>query len=385
MKHRSEWPVELRALLVCCGLVLADRCCLGPAEAVGVNYLSGKALGVSIHLIQVDPRLPNVRISPGVCPRFPQGKEDFQSFLARTRPRAAITAAPVDVHLGRPPIDILIGGRLVNQGPRGTVALFGEAGQIQLQRIAPDGTRAWGSCPAALGGGPKLLTRGGIDIQVQEEGFLDPADLREVPHTALGLTAEGLLLLVQVREPVDLFQLAAIMKRLGCVEAMNLWSGEDCGLAYDGQILSDPGRPITHALLVYDDLQAYQAAQPELLPSVSPAVGPPGPRAPGPSPGRAPIRIVQPVEGVLITTPVLVRAVIQPQPEKTYVGFYIDGEFCSASNVPPYDFRFDPCRFEEGEHTLEARLYTQNWELLGQDRITLKVGRSPQEGDGPAR
>lgn len=375
------------ALQVGGGLLLAALFCLSPAEAVGVNYLSGKALGVSIHLIQVDPRLPNVRISPAVCPRFPQGKEDFKSLLDRTRPRAAITGAPVDVHLGRPPIDIVIGGRLVNQGLRGTVALFGEEGQVQLQRIPPDGSRAWGPCPAALGGGPKLLTRGEIDLQAREEGFLDLADLREVPHTALGLTAEGLLLLVQVREPVDLFQLAAIMKRLGCVEAMNLWSGEDGGLAYDGQVLSDPGRPITHALLVYDDLRAYEAAQPELLPQGSLAVGPrnlpASPSSPAREP-RSPIRIVQPVEGTLVTTPVLVRALVQPQPEKVYVGFYVDGEFRSASNVPPYDFRFDPRRFEEGEHAIEARLYTQNWELIAQDRLTLKVGRPPQEKEAPA-
>lgn len=372
------------ALQVGGGLLLAGLFCLGPAEAVGVNYLSGKALGVSIHLIQVDPRLPNVRVSPAVCPRFPQGKEDFKSLLDRTQPRAAITGAPVDVHLGRPPIDIVIGGRLVNQGLRGTVALFGEEGQIQLQRIAPDGSRAWGPCPAALGGGPKLLTRGEIDIQAREEGFLDLADLREVPHTALGLTGEGLLLLVQVQEPVDLFQLAAIMKRLGCVEAMNLWSGKDGGLAYQGQVLSDPGRPITHALLVYDDLQAYEAAQPELLPQASPSAEPRSLPTPPPSQGRAPIRIVQPVEGTLVTTPILVRALVQPQPEKVYVGFYVDGEFRSASNVPPFDFRFDPRRFEEGDHAIEARLYTQNWELIAQDRLTLKVGRPSQEKEAPA-
>jgi hypothetical protein len=363
----------------------------GPAEAVGVNYLSGHALGVPVRLVRVDPHLPNVRITPAVCPNFPRGQEDLAALIARTKPRAAITGTPIDVHLGRPPADLVIGGQTVNLGERGTAACFGEGGQIELQRIIPGAARNWWPYQAVLGGGPKLLTQGMIDIRPHDEGFHDPAELREATHTALGLTKEGFLLLVHVPEPVDLFQLAAMMKRLGCVEAMNLWSGEPCGLAYDGQILSDPGRPLTHALLVYDDLDAYAAAQPQLIPGPTegprlaqgsaPTGGvttpPPTPREPPP-----PIRIVQPPTGTVVTEAIPVRAAVQPQQQRTYTVFYLDGEFRAASNVPPYEFRFDPRHVKPGEHTVEARLYTNNWELLAQDRITLTVAPAEEKKDG---
>lgn len=384
---QSRWPSPQQ---VSVGLLLLGSLRLSPVAAVGVNYLSGNALGVPVHLIQVDLRLPNVRVSPAVCPHFPRGREDFKSFLARTQPRAAITGAPVDVHLGRPPVDIVIGGQVVNRGQRGTIALFGREGQMQLQRSVPGERWVGGPDQSGLGGGPKLLSQGAIDIQADKEGFTKPSDVAEALHTALGLTHEGMLLLVHVREAVDLFQLAAIMKRLGCVEAMNLWSGETCGLAYNGSIISDPKGPITHALVVYDDPQAYAAAQPQFLPGLSPAVQS-GPTfgsdlresvAPPASTGREalrPIRIIQPAEGTLVTETVLIRALAQPRPARTYIGFYVDGEFRSASNVSPYEFRFNPRQFQEGEHTIEARLYNQNWEFIAQDRITLKVGRPPQE------
>ena len=117
----------------------------------------------------------------------------------------------------------------------------------------------WEKIDAAIGGGP-MLVQGG-EASVGDEGFAPKAFVAaRHPRTAIGRTAEGDLLLVTVdgRSTISvgasLSELASTMRRLGCVEAMNLDGGGSTAMAAVGLTVNRPSdgreRAVADALMV---------------------------------------------------------------------------------------------------------------------------------------
>ena len=99
----------------------------------------------------------------------------------------------------------------------------------------------------ALGAGPTLLVDGEIQITGTQEGFQPDVLYGRAPRTALGLTADGKLLLVVVDGRAEGFssgmtleELAFFMKELGAVSAMNLDGGGSSTLVVGGWVLNRP-------------------------------------------------------------------------------------------------------------------------------------------------
>ncbi|MEM3433288.1 MAG: phosphodiester glycosidase family protein [Candidatus Methanomethyliaceae archaeon] len=108
----------------------------------------------------------------------------------------------------------------------------------------------WLSAREVLGCGPLLVKNGQVVVDPPREGFDDPKVLTlACARSAVGLTPDGRLLLVTCRQ-ATIARLAAAMKALGCVDAMNLDGGASSGLWFRGSYLTTPGRPISNALLL---------------------------------------------------------------------------------------------------------------------------------------
>lgn len=118
-----------------------------------------------------------------------------------------------------------------------------------------------GPVRAALGAGPALLIDGEVRITGVEERFQRDVLASRAPRTALGLTGDGKLLLVVVDGRAEGFssgmtleELAAFMKELGAVSAMNLDGGGSATLVVSGRVLSRPSgsaeRAVASLLLV---------------------------------------------------------------------------------------------------------------------------------------
>ncbi len=109
-----------------------------------------------------------------------------------------------------------------------------------------------------LGGGPALVAGGAVVTSAVDL----PGDFyRAHPRTAVGLTADGRLLLVVVdgRQPgysrgMTLRQLAELMRRLGARSALNLDGGGSAEMVVNGVVASRPSdrreRPVANALVV---------------------------------------------------------------------------------------------------------------------------------------
>ncbi|MDH4197904.1 MAG: phosphodiester glycosidase family protein [Candidatus Aminicenantes bacterium] len=114
-----------------------------------------------------------------------------------------------------------------------------------------------------LGGGPVLL-RGGAPVAAADTGeYAAGFRLERHPRTAVGARADGRLILVTVdgRQPalsvgMTIDELTALMKELGCREAINLDGGGSTTMVIRGKVVNHPSdaageRPVGDALLVF--------------------------------------------------------------------------------------------------------------------------------------
>lgn len=118
---------------------------------------------------------------------------------------------------------------------------------------------SWDLVEQAVGGGPWLLRGGSEFIDFKDEGFSASFSSARHPRTALGLTADGKLLMVTVdgrqaiSAGVGLPDLSRLMKRLGAVDAINLDGGGSTTIAVRGMLLNSPSggeeRPVANALV----------------------------------------------------------------------------------------------------------------------------------------
>ncbi|MBL8768540.1 MAG: phosphodiester glycosidase family protein [Planctomycetes bacterium] len=110
-------------------------------------------------------------------------------------------------------------------------------------RLPPERWRVWDVIDAVQAG-PVLVRDGAVDVTDDEEVFFGSTIPLVHPRSAVGITAEGdlILLVVEGRRPesrgVDLPELALILDELGCVEALNLDGGGSSTLVVDGERLN---------------------------------------------------------------------------------------------------------------------------------------------------
>ncbi|MFW5697221.1 MAG: phosphodiester glycosidase family protein [Fimbriimonadaceae bacterium] len=114
--------------------------------------------------------------------------------------------------------------------------------------------------PYAIGGGPMLINDGEINVPWRQGNFQSDFAERRHPRTAIGIKADGDLLLVAVdgrqsmSDGATLSEIARIMRRLGAVEALNLDGGGSTSLNVGGVNLNrlrESERPISNALLIF--------------------------------------------------------------------------------------------------------------------------------------
>ena len=104
----------------------------------------------------------------------------------------------------------------------------------------------WTKVTQAVGGGPWLVKDRRIHITAEQEKFNRAfSDVRH-PRTAVGVTSAGELLLVAVdgRQSISrgatLAEMAAIMQRLGAVQAINMDGGGSTALSVRGAVANSP-------------------------------------------------------------------------------------------------------------------------------------------------
>jgi exopolysaccharide biosynthesis protein len=121
----------------------------------------------------------------------------------------------------------------------------------------------WSNTVHVVGGGPYLVSRGEIVLNEKAEGFTARSGIGGVaPRTAVGMTAPGrfIWLVADGRQRdskgLSLWELAALVKEIGVIEAINLDGGGSTTLVLNDQIINSPSdsggaRKVSTALVLY--------------------------------------------------------------------------------------------------------------------------------------
>lgn len=170
------------------------------------------------------------------APKVPSN--GMQILLRNHRVVAVSTSIPLEI----PKDGVVISG--VNSPAMATLSSLTQGQPVQLNVYTlPD----WSGMKHAIGGGPWLVKDGRpfVDLHAQHFGARS-LGYRE-PRSAVGVLPDGKLLLVAVdgRQPrvsvgMTLDELARLMQRLGCVQAMNLDGGSSTQMAVNGKIINAP-------------------------------------------------------------------------------------------------------------------------------------------------
>jgi exopolysaccharide biosynthesis protein len=124
----------------------------------------------------------------------------------------------------------------------------------------------------AVGGGPRLVRAGKVEIDWKSEGFDKSFAETPAPRTAIGVKADGRLLIVTVdgrqkgySDGMSLGELAKLMIKFGAVDAVNMDGGGSTTIVVDGSVRNRPSdgqeRAVTNSLAVMaegsEDSPAY--------------------------------------------------------------------------------------------------------------------------------
>ena len=108
---------------------------------------------------------------------------------------------------------------------------------------------SWPGYQMVMQGGIRLVENGKSTVYPRSQGFRHNDLFRPAARTAIGIHDDTLVMLA-VTKPILLSKLAAVMKGIGCTEAMTLDGGPSTGLAIGKSIIVNPGRQLPTVLMV---------------------------------------------------------------------------------------------------------------------------------------
>ena len=203
-----------------------------------------------VHVITVDLYDRSLMVVPMLAYDTPGRRRSFIGFMADYQPLAQITGSYFSLKSALPIGDIVISGEIRYRGPVGSALALTATNEAQIVNIPYGWTYSWPGYENVLQGGLRLVQNGKYAVYPHDQGFRDPGLFRHATRTAVGLTPAHKLLLVAINKEILLSELAAIMKGLGCRDAMTLDGGTSTGLAYGDDVILTPGRTLSNVLMV---------------------------------------------------------------------------------------------------------------------------------------
>ncbi len=257
-KYKKIYTILLTALTICSG-------CISYAKNTGLSRTT--ACGIPLLILKVDLQDPGVKVT-GVLAQGGNGhSESFDSMIHRTHPTAAFTGTFFCPHSLIPVGDLVVNGHLQHRGGVGTGFCLTEDNQCDFIQPGHRYQRVdWSAYDFVCCAGPRLLHEGSYALNPKSEGFHDRHLLGTATRLAVGLTEDNKLLFVATRHPVQLGRLAKAMKKIGCIEAMNLDAGSSLGFYNNAKVYMHPQRKLTNLILIYDDKSRYERFKSRLTP-----------------------------------------------------------------------------------------------------------------------
>lgn len=107
-----------------------------------------------------------------------------------------------------------------------------------------------------ISGGPRLVTKGSINITADEENFKNDVKNTQAARTAVGITKDGKLIFLVIEKNnssigASLSELANLMLKIGAYNAMNLDGGGSSTMVVNKKAVNTRDeRPVCNAIII---------------------------------------------------------------------------------------------------------------------------------------
>jgi hypothetical protein len=245
--------IALGGMLAVCSLsVAADQPAVryktltygnGNYRAVIADMSSGKVVAEAVHT----PRLTSAR-----------------TLIGASKPTAAITGTFFNVHSAYPVADILIDGKKVSEGERGSILAVDWFGNVKIFDSKLSQKVDWFLYRYALRGLVRIMTDGQVTPNPRAQKFRDPRVWARTLRTAVGTTDKGKLVMIASTNGVTLSEIGKAMKKLGVTDAVGLDGGSSTCLFYRGKMAISPNRRLCNLFTIHElnDVAAEWASMP---------------------------------------------------------------------------------------------------------------------------
>ena len=255
--------VAIFCLLACCAAAGAQ------AAPSSIRYSTRLITQSSVHVIDIDMHDQTLLVTP--CAAISRRKKlmKFREFQEASQSLAQMTGSFFSLQSGCPIGDIVIRGQQRYFTQRIGAALVVTPRNEPSIIDGPRGAAGWRGYESVLQGGIRLVKAGQISLNPRAQGFHDHYMERCTSRVAVGVLPNAHLLMVQANH-LRFPQLAAIMQKLGCIDAMALDGGGSTGFSYLGKSISATSRPLANVLAVVRRSPQEIAArlQPPVLPDL---------------------------------------------------------------------------------------------------------------------
>jgi exopolysaccharide biosynthesis protein len=261
-----EGSPTLRHRWLCTALLLA---CASSAWAKtsSVNLSYRKFGKYKTYVVTANLNDPDVKVTPILSRRGIGSAESYGSMIRRTWPTAAITGTFFSPGNSLPTGDIVLGGRYIYFGGIGHGIAVTPDNKAVIVRRPVNRHVDWSGYETVLCAGPRLIWNGKVYVNPRKEGFRDRRMMyARTARLGVGITRYNRLMFVSVKTPCHLSDLAKIMRKLGCMNAVNVDQGSSSAFYYRGKTIARPGRSLTNMLAIYDRKETFLSAMSQIAP-----------------------------------------------------------------------------------------------------------------------
>lgn len=176
--------------------------------------------------------------------------------VGESQPVAAITGTFFSPGSQKCVADVVVDGKMVAQGNRGTAVAVDYYGNVKIFDEPFNKAMDWSAYKFGLRGAVRVVDGGRVAPNPKAQRFHDPHIWGKASRTGLGLTESGKLILFATRDNVSLSEFGKAMRTKGIRNGVSLDGGSSTCFYYNGEFLISPGRKLCN-MLVLSEKEAY--------------------------------------------------------------------------------------------------------------------------------
>ncbi|MCH8979657.1 MAG: phosphodiester glycosidase family protein [Armatimonadetes bacterium] len=168
------------------------------------------------------------------------------------QPAAAITGTFFGHKSQQPVADVIVDGQLVARGHRGSAVGVDWYGKVHIFDTPFEQPIDLYEYKHLLRGVIRLVRDGKVSPNPKAQHFKDPRLWGKAPRTGIGLTGNGVLVMMATNNRVTLSQFGRAMKKLGVRDAVALDGGGSTMLYYRGELVLEPRRNLSTMFILHE-------------------------------------------------------------------------------------------------------------------------------------